>query len=206
MGRHQNPYEEVNLEEAQRRGLPVLRRLSGGGTVFHDLGNINFTFILPVKDGRQIDFRRALTPVIQALHEAGADVRLAGRSDLTLAGRKVSGNAMYTWQDRCLHHGTLLYKADLDALDGLLRVPLHDYRSRSIKSIRSLVTNISEHMETPPETTDFMRTLAVRLAEYAGEQDEPRAFSDAERERIQAIRDLTYTTWEWTSGARRATA
>jgi lipoate-protein ligase A len=212
IGRHQIPCMEVRLMEAQRRGVPVLRRATGGGAVYHDLGNINYTLAKPLEKGEGIDFDRTLTPVLAALTSLGIPAEHRGRGDVRLRGLKISGSAAGIWRGRVIHHGTLLYDADLGALEALLEVGgAPGFEARGIRSIRSRVCNLKDAL--PPGTfTDawafglaFAEALLARLpAAYA--EGGRRDFSDYEASRIRAIREATFATDAWNSGASPAYA
>jgi len=207
VGRHQIPCMEVNLMEAYRRDIPVHRRISGGGAVYHDLGNVNFSIIAPLEKGKGIDFERMLAPVIEALNALGIPARHLGRGDVRLGEFKISGNAAYLWRGRCLHHGTLLFDADLDALEALLDVQAEqEWQGRSVRSIRSRVVNIDPFVtERFANTPAFMNSLAQELGHiYGTDHHAPRAFSEAEKERIGTLRNSKYATPEWICGAAPA--
>lgn len=143
IGRHQLPDLEVNLAEAEKAGVPILRRLSGGGAVYHDLGNVNFTLVSrnPAQNGMSFDLFTA--PVIAALNLVGFPATKGARGDIFLGDAKVSGSAYYLWRGYMLHHGTLLFDSDLSALEALLDVPDADARGRrSVRSVRSPVANL----------------------------------------------------------------
>jgi lipoate---protein ligase len=206
VGRHQIPCVEVNIIEAARRNVPVVRRLSGGGAVYHDLGNVNFTIIRPLERGEGIDFNRMLAPIVAALNQMGFAATHAGRGDVRLDGKKISGNAAYLWRGRILHHGTLLFDADLGALEALLDVPAGGaiWQAKSVQSIRSRVVNIRDaacaarFADAGAFADAFMMTLAPMLGEDAAGA---RAFTDAEKARIWEIALATYQTPEWNLGA-----
>jgi lipoate-protein ligase A len=120
VGRNQNTWDEVNLDFVREHHVAVVRRLTGGGAVYHDLGNLNFTFILRNQRGRSYDFARFLLPVVGALAGLGLNARIDGRNDISIDGRKISGNSQYRYRDRILHHGTLMFSVDLDLLERVL--------------------------------------------------------------------------------------
>lgn len=197
IGRHQIPCMEVNLLAAKELGIPVFRRISGGGTVYHDLGNLNFSFIGPLPKGEGIDFDRMLRPIVRAMDALGLPVEHVGRGDVRIGGSKISGNAAYLWRGRCLHHGTLLYDANLDALERLLDVPeKSEWKARSVRSVRSPVTQISSLCKGRFDgIEDFAQALAKELSGEA-----PRAFDAEERKKINALRESRYATREWNLG------
>ena len=148
VGRYQNAAAEINSEYVRTRGIPVVRRLTGGGAVFHDLGNVNYTFIDRKVEGEDTAamFRRFTAPVISALRSLGVEASLEGRNDLVISGRKFSGNAVCVHGDRVLQHGTLLFSASVADLSGALNTRPEKFIGKSVQSNRSRVTNISEHL------------------------------------------------------------
>lgn len=148
-GKHQNICAEVNYGFCKTHNIQIARRLTGGGTVYHDLGNINFTFIQNLNDGleKAVNFKQFLDPIKEALLHMGIAAEYSNRNDLLLNGKKISGNAEHVLQKqkRVLHHGTLLFDADLTHLKEALH-PTGIYTDKAVKSVRSVVTNIqNEH-------------------------------------------------------------
>jgi lipoate-protein ligase A len=158
IGKHQNIFQEVQLNYCEKNNVEVYRRLSGGGTVFHGPGNLNFTFIENLQPGEpMIDFRKFLTPIIQALKPLGAKVEWSGRNDLLLNGYKISGNAQHVYQKerRVIHHGTLLFDADLKKLKPSIAPKQHmEFSSHAVQSVRSKVANLKPHVHVD-EMEDF---------------------------------------------------
>ncbi|WP_462327979.1 lipoate--protein ligase family protein, partial [Desulfobaculum sp.] len=142
VGRNQNTLAQIDVDFVRERGIPVVRRLSGGGAVFHDLGNINFTFISNDAGGGALDFLRFTTPIVEALGRMRVMCSFDGRNDLVIDGRKVSGNAQHIAAGRVLHHGTLLFSSDVTDISGALRVDPEKYKDKAVKSVRKRVTNI----------------------------------------------------------------
>jgi len=141
-GKHQNIYEEINLPFIKKNNIKLARRLSGGGTVFQDNGNLNFTFILNKKSGKQINFKKHIEPIYNYLKELNINVKYTKRNDLFINGKKVSGNAEHVYKNRVLHHGTLLFNSNLNILNEAIKTK-GNYVSKSIKSVKKNVTNIS---------------------------------------------------------------
>ena len=142
VGKHQNTLEEINTDYVKEHGVTVVRRLSGGGAVYHDLGNLNFTFVAENRFGSEFDFSTFCRPVVDALRSLGVPAEINGRNDMTIEGRKFSGNAQYMKKGRIMHHGTLMYDSDLEAVSRALNVKPDKIESKGLKSVRSRVTNI----------------------------------------------------------------
>lgn len=199
VGRNQNALAEIDLPFVEANGLKVIRRLSGGGAVYHDLGNVNFTFIKTSSAGLKIEFERYTDPILAALVELGVEARFEGRNDLTIDGRKISGNAQYLHRDRVLHHGTLLFSSDLAVLGQALQADPAKFEDKAIKSIPSRVTNIVGHLAEPLEVEDFIgRILAHRR------RSDPAAveyqWTEGDLEAIESLRQQRYQSWQWNFG------
>ncbi|MBQ3235217.1 MAG: lipoate--protein ligase [Clostridia bacterium] len=169
IGKNQNAYAEIDREVLDKNEIKLARRITGGGAVYHDEGNINYSFILPNAKTKGIDFEYFSKPVIKALENLGVNVTLSGRNDLVLAnGKKVSGNAQHRVQDRVLHHGTLLFSSDLSALEKVLKVSDEKLISKAVKSVRARVQNLSDYISLSVD--DFIAYLsAFILNEYKAE-------------------------------------
>lgn len=207
VGKHQNALSEVNYPMVYRRDITVARRLSGGGTVFHGPGNLNFTFVRDGEPGKLIDFKRHTLPVIEFLNSLGVPARFEGKNDLRVKGLKISGNAEHIYKHRVLHHGTLLYDASLDTLNEAIRVAPRRYHDKSVQSVRSKVANIRDFLSDPPAFDTFRDLLLSWLKDYfsAGHDGQARRFSDylPGKEMLDAVRRLAaqkYSTWEWIYG------
>lgn len=197
VGRFQNTPAEINHDFIKSRGIHVVRRMTGGGAVYHDLGNLNFTFIENKQSG-QLDFRRFTEPVVQALAQMGVTAELSGRNDLTIEGKKFSGNAQYHDKNRTMHHGTLLFAANLDDVQAALRVKEEKFVSKGVKSVRSRITNISEHLPQSFSLEEFRENLLVHL--FQGEPVRKHHLSSEEVAEIKDLRDKKYHTWDWNYG------
>lgn len=203
VGRNQNTSAEIDEDFARQRGIRVIRRLTGGGAVFHDLGNVNFTFI-QLGQRSSLDFHRFTLPILEALRALGIDCRFEGRNDLVIDGRKFSGNAQTIEKDRVLHHGTLLFSAEMADLSGVLKVNQAKYADKAVKSVRKRVTNISSHLKEPLSVEDFIaHVMRLVAADIPGFRQD---ISSGEEADISALADAKYRTWEWNFGASPAYA
>lgn len=199
VGKHQNALAEINHEFVRAHQIPVARRLSGGGTVFHDLGNLNFTFIRNVEKIHEISFKVFTFPIMEALKIVGIDAYTTGRNDLLIDGKKISGNAEHVHRNRVLHHGTLLYNSQLDALKGALKVDLSKFEDKAVQSNRSEVTNMAPYLPSPMGVEDFGNLL---FSEISDQLPYPQIYTltEADREAIQTLSDEKYRTWDWIYG------
>ncbi len=207
LGINQNAYAEVNTAYAQAQGIRVVRRLTGGGAVFHDLGNVNYTFITSDVQGGSLNFQRFCEPVIAVLRRMGIPAERSGRNDLLLEGRKISGTAQCVRNGRMMHHGTLLYAADFSRMEGVLRADAEKLESKGIRSVRSRVCNLRSWLEaqgrdpgTLPDASGFMAQLA---AELGGESWQPGEELCREMDRLTREK---YETWEWNYGRSKQCA
>ena len=199
VGKNQNTLQEINYDYVTAHQLPVVRRLSGGGAVFHDLGNINFTFIQSGASHLFNDFKAFTLPIIDVLQTLGVDAEFSGRNDLLIEGKKFSGNAQYRHKDRVLHHGTLLFSSEIKDLSQALNPKEAKFEGKSVKSVISRVTNISQHLPEPLELTAFIRLIQDHIAAMdSANHLEP--LTPAEVGSIQALSDSKYATWAWNYG------
>lgn len=205
IGRNQNTIEEINQSYVEESGIHVVRRLSGGGAVYHDYGNLNFSFILP-DDGHSFrDFAKLTQPVIDALHDMGiSKAKLKGRNDLVIDDKKFSGNAMYATQGRMFAHGTLLFDSDIDEVVNTLKVRKDKIESKGIKSIRSRVTNIKPFLPKEKQTMtieEFKQEILLKIfGVKAIEQVKTYDLTEKDWQRINEIADQYYRNWNWNYG------
>jgi lipoate-protein ligase A len=199
VGKHQNALAEINHEFVQKNRIPVARRLSGGGTVFHDPGNVNFSFIRNVEKISEVNFTVFAIPVVEALKKLGVEAYSTGRNDLLIDGKKISGNAEHVHKKRVLHHGTLLFNSHLDALKGALKVDLSKFEDKAVQSNRSEVTNISNYLLKPISVEEFTDFLFSEISQnYPEFQVYEPTLDDLEA--IQKLSTEKYQTWDWIFG------
>jgi lipoate-protein ligase A len=196
VGKHQNVFREVNLAYAALKGIPVVRRLTGGGTVYHDAGNLNFSFILSGEKGRLVDFAKYIRPVTAFLQSLGVPAVTDERNNILIRGKKVSGNAEHIFKERVLHHGTLLFDTVLQDLEEALQPPDGGVSDRAIASQRSRVTNIAGHLGDPLTLQEFREQLVTFCRDYFS-PCEVMHFSREEREEIAKLAEVKYAAWEW---------
>lgn len=199
VGKHQNALAEINHDFVNAHQIPVARRLSGGGTVFHDLGNLNFTFIRNVEKIQEVNFKLFTFPIVEALKTLGVEAYTTGRNDLLIDGKKISGNAEHVHRNRVLHHGTLLFNSRLDALKGALKVDLSKFEDKAVQSNRSEVTNIAPFLPEPMSVEDFGNRLFAAISQKIG-RTEVYLPTETEIEAIQNLSDEKYRTWDWIFG------
>lgn len=199
IGKNQNTAEEINTDYVDSNGIHVVRRLSGGGAVYHDLGNLNYSFIT-VDDGNSFrNFRKFTEPVVHALQSLGVNAELSGRNDLMVEGRKVSGNAQFSTRGRMFSHGTLMFDTEVDAVVSALKVSKEKIESKGIKSIRSRVANISEFLKEPMTVTEFRSAILASL--FDGEENiQYWELTDQDWENIRQLSKERYGNWEWNYG------
>ncbi len=199
VGKHQNALGEINYRHVREKGIRVARRISGGGTVFHDRGNVNFTFIKNVKSPDEMSFRMFTEPVRGALAQMGVVAETSGRNDLLVEGRKISGNAQHIFRNRALHHGTLLFSSDLANLGEAIRVEPGRYSGKAVQSNRSTVANISEFLPSPISSGEFIRQLCAYQLSASPDNKMVTLREDEVRE-IKRMATLKYATPEWRFG------
>ena len=201
VGRNQNTIEEINQAFIEQRGISIVRRISGGGAVYHDLGNLNFTFIL--NDGRDFaNFEKFTRPIINALARLGITAENDGRNDIIIAGRKFSGNAQYKHRSRLLHHGTILFASDIEDMVQALNPSGVKITSKGIKSVRSRVTNLSEQLSEPLSISDFKLVLSEEV--LGRDYGRVHSLEESELEKVRQLRECKHITWDWIYGASPA--
>lgn len=198
IGKHQNTIEEINKEYVEENNITVARRLSGGGAVYHDRGNLNFSFIVGAQRNEVNNFKRFTEPVIKALGKMGINSELSGRNDITIDGKKFSGNAQFYRKNQLLHHGTLLFDSEMSNLSSALKVKELKIKSKGIKSVKSRVTNIKEYLKTDISILEFKEYLLESMAE--GNDFEEYVLTEDDLMQIQKLVDTKFSTWQWNWG------
>lgn len=199
VGKHQCVHREVNTRYTRSKNMPVLRRISGGGSVYHDHGNLNFAFIRNSEPGKQIDFRLYTAPVVNYLQSSGINARFEGKNDIRVNDLKISGNAEHVYRERVLHHGTLLFYADLDALRSSLKPVTQGYETRAVESNRSSVTNL-RGMIREIDNVEQLADSMMSFLNGSGTGLESFHLSDDMKTEIRNLADTKYRTWEWNYG------
>lgn len=199
VGRHQNTFAEINEPVIRERKIQVVRRLSGGGAVYHDLGNLNFTFVVRQEQGDQMDLKLFCQPVIRTLRAFGVEAELNGRNDITVEGKKFSGNAQYRKNGRVMHHGTILFNSDLSAVADALRVSDNKLQAKGVKSVRSRVTNLQPYLPRGMTLEKFSKSLLKEI--FSGEEIPQIVWHENDWEEICRLRDTRYRSWEWNYGS-----
>lgn len=198
VGKNQNTLAEINSDYVKQMGIRVVRRITGGGAVYHDMGNVNYTYISKHDGEWECDFSRFAKPVIAALAKIGITAEVSGRNDITVNGKKISGNAQTVVNGRILHHGTLLLDTNVDVLSKALVPDREKIQSKGIKSVSSRVTNISEVLGRPISPNEIFKLIRSEINEIYNASDY--SLDENEIERAHRLADEKYRTWEWNYG------
>ncbi|WDU78767.1 lipoate--protein ligase [Lysinibacillus sp. G01H] len=199
IGKNQNTIEEINTDYVEDNGIIVVRRLSGGGAVYHDLGNLNFSFITNDDGDSFMNYKKFTQPVVDALAKMGVNAELSGRNDILAEGRKVSGNAQFSTKGRMFSHGTLMFDTEIDAVVSALKVKKDKIESKGIKSIRSRVANISEFLKEQMTVEEFR--LEILKSIFGGEENiRYYELTEDDWANIHKLSEERYQTWEWNFG------
>lgn len=201
IGRNQNTIEEINTNYVDENGIKVVRRLSGGGAVYHDEGNLNFSFITK-DDGESFqNFAKFTKPMVEALNNLGVPAELQGRNDLAANGRKISGNAMFSTKGRMFSHGTLMLDSEIENVVSALNVKMEKIKSKGIKSIRSRVANISEFLDEKISMDEFKEMILRYIFDVEDVKDVPQyELTDEDWENVHQISKERYQNWDWNYG------
>lgn len=196
IGKHQSGHIEVNTKFVTEHQIPVIRRISGGGTVYHDLGNLNFSFIRRCETGKQVDFPKYTKPVIDFLKQLGIEARFEGKNDLKVDGLKISGNSEHVHGNRVLHHGTILFNTRLEMLSNCIRKNKSCYSSRAVVSNPSSVVNLADKLNCFDDIAGFKSAMMDFFLKNFPETF-PYEPSEIEILQAESIALSKYHTWEW---------
>lgn len=199
IGKHQNTIEEINAQYVQENGIIVVRRISGGGAVYHDFGNLNFSFLTRYDSKKVNNFIQFVQPIVDALKALGVPAEMTGRNDIVAEGRKISGNAQFSTTKKMFSHGTLLFDANIESVVNALNVSGDKITSKGIQSVRSRVANIKEFLTAPLDLAGFRQTLLQAI--FAGKADVPTyKLSATEWDAVHQLSREKYQTWDWNHG------
>ncbi|NCO56210.1 MAG: lipoate--protein ligase family protein, partial [Bacteroidetes bacterium] len=199
IGKHQNTLAEININFAEKNDIKVVRRISGGGTVYHDLGNLNFTFITNHDNNKIINFALFLKPITELLNNYEINVKLNKRNNLFVENKKICGTAAHIHKNKIIHHGTLLFATNIDSLENAINATSNKYFDKAIKSVNNIVTNINEHIKTKISINEFAEQLSQKInADFISK--EKYFLSDADILAINELVKTKYKTWEWNYG------
>ncbi|MGT2829084.1 lipoate--protein ligase [Streptococcus hillyeri] len=199
IGKHQNAVQEINKEYTDAHGIHVVRRLSGGGAVYHDLNNLNYTIISNKADEGAFDFKTFSQPVIETLADLGVTASFTGRNDLEIDGKKFCGNAQAYYKGRMMHHGCLLFDVDMTVLGDALKVSKDKIESKGVKSVRARVTNILNELPEKITVNEFSDKLLDKMKEHYPDMTEY-VLSEDELAKIQQSYEEQFSTWDWNYG------
>lgn len=196
IGKHQNTLAEINYPFVKRNKIKVVRRLSGGGTVFHDFGNLNYCFIQKGEKNKLVDFKKFTKPIIDLLNQLDVPAKFAGKSDIVIENKKFSGNAEHVYRNKVMHHGTILYNAKIQDLSEAIRIDPFKYTDKAVKSNRSIVTNVADYLSQVIEINDF---ISIIFNHIQSTQKETQSYElkDTDNLHIESLIKEKYSQWNW---------
>ncbi len=199
VGKHQNTLSEINLDFVENNNLRVVRRLSGGGTVFHDLGNLNYAWIMHGAQGKIIDFNKYTDDILSYLQSIPIDATRNKNNDLLIDGKKISGNAEHIFKNKLIHHGTLLFASELNKLNNAINSDLSKFEDKSVQSKRTRVTNIVHYLKKDLTMNKFRNNLFRYILEKY-ERAEKYELTGLDMNQIRPLYRKKYSSWEWNFG------
>ncbi|MBB3114757.1 lipoate-protein ligase A [Paenibacillus phyllosphaerae] len=200
IGKNQNTVEEINADYVHEHNIHIVRRLSGGGAVYHDLGNLNFSFLTKDDGDSFHNFAKFTQPVIDALRKMGVEAELSGRNDIQVGERKISGNAQFASRGRMFSHGTLLFDSAMENVASALKVKAIKIESKGTKSVRGRVANISEYLNEPMSTEEFRSTLLRELFGTEPENVPQYKLTEEDWAGVRKLSEERYRNWDWNYG------
>ena len=200
VGKHQNTLAEINHQFIEENKIPVIRRISGGGTVYHDRGNLNYTLITTNEQkDKLIDFKKFTNPVIAFLKTHNITATFEGKNNLKVDGKKISGNSAHVFKNRVMHHGTILFDSNLQRLDEAIISSSHQMYDKAVKSVRATVTNLKDHFNNDMSFVQFKSMLQHFLFDCL-DIKESRNLSKHDMSEIDKLVKNKYRKWDWNYG------
>lgn len=201
IGKNQNAYQEINEKYVREHNLKVVRRITGGGAIYQDFENLNFSFVTKTKGSEKIDFKRYYIPIVNALKKIGVNAELSGRNDVTIEGKKCIGASQSVWQGRVLSDGSILFDVQLEELSKALNVRPEKLESKGVKSVRSRVTNIKPYLKKDMGVLDFKAELLKAIFELENTEPVEYKLSEEQLAGVRKIYEERFSRVEWNYGA-----